>query len=157
MKYLYVLELEGEHYYVGRTDKLPEERFKEHIQGRGSWWTKKHKPLYLTNVKEGDYDGFDEDSLTKKLMNKYGIEKVRGGSYSNFEFTKEQMKILKREINHNNDVCIKCGSKDHWVKDCKKVNNKKDDLVFTKEELDQLLNYGKNLVNSATKYFKSWF
>jgi predicted GIY-YIG superfamily endonuclease len=44
---IYILKLNDNKYYVGKTNKIVNERYQEHIDGVGSFWTKKYKPLYL--------------------------------------------------------------------------------------------------------------
>ena len=46
---IYVLRLEGGRYYVGKTDNVPQ-RFQQHLQGQGSTWTKKYKPVSLVKT-----------------------------------------------------------------------------------------------------------
>lgn len=41
---IYILELENQKYYVGKTEN-PEVRIDSHFQGEGSVWTKKYKPI----------------------------------------------------------------------------------------------------------------
>ena len=76
---IYILSLEGGNYYVGKSDN-PAQRFIQHINGEGAAWTKKHRPLKLLNIYENQ-SPFDEDKHVKELMAKYGIDKVRGGTY----------------------------------------------------------------------------
>ena len=49
--YVYVLELEDERYYVGRTCNFAQ-RMGEHFGGNGSIYTKKYKPLKIKEVVE---------------------------------------------------------------------------------------------------------
>ena len=113
---IYVLKLEKCKYYVGRTNDI-ERRYREHLQGRGSCWTMKYKPLEIKSLYKKN-DPFYEDMLVKKYMNKYGIENVRGGSYSQINLTNDQINSITRELNGAKDNCFKCGG-DHFVKFCK--------------------------------------
>jgi len=49
--YVYVIECEGGSHYIGQTDDIPR-RWKEHIEGRGTSWTKRHPPLRLGHWEE---------------------------------------------------------------------------------------------------------
>jgi len=100
MKYLYVLLLEKGYYQVGLTNHNPRFLLKGHY-GTISELTKHYKPIKYVYLKGGNYDGFDEDALTKKMMNIHGINRVRGGSYSNIILTKEQMFVLNAEMYYN--------------------------------------------------------
>jgi len=119
VNWLYVLRLQDDHYYVGTTTDLSK-RFDEHWSGKGAVWTTKHPPMIVVSVDRGKTT-FDEDTKVKELMSIFGISKVRGGSYSQCELSQEQIKLIEREINHGKGGCLKCGSNDHWIKDCTKA------------------------------------
>ena len=74
---IYTLSLEDGKYYVGKTTD-PVNRIVQHYQGIGSKWTEMHRPIDLHAHFEGD--DFDEDKTVKQMMQKHGIDKVRGGS-----------------------------------------------------------------------------
>jgi predicted GIY-YIG superfamily endonuclease len=113
---IYILKLEGGNYYVGKSDN-PAQRFIQHINGEGSAWTKKHRPLKLLNIYE-NASGFDEDKHVKELMAKYGIDKVRGGTYVQDKLTSNQEEMLKKEIRGATDCCTRCGKEGHFVANC---------------------------------------
>ena len=113
---IYVLRLEGGRYYIGKTDNVVK-RYQQHLSGNGSVWTKKYKPVSLENTIE-NVSSFEEDKITKEYMSKYGIDKVRGGSYVEVELSKFHTDALKMEIWGAKDLCTQCGRKGHWVKDC---------------------------------------
>jgi hypothetical protein len=91
-KKLYILELEDECYYVGVTDDI-KRRFKKHMSGGGSKWTKLHKPLQkdepmlVLEIGVGVDNPFnlievDESTVTYHLMCERGFDKVRGSGWS---------------------------------------------------------------------------
>jgi len=87
--YLYVLELEGGAYYVGLTDNV-DRRFRQHANGKGAEWTKVHKPVRLKfSIRTGMRDARQaealEDEATVILMMEHGVERVRGGHFSNVD------------------------------------------------------------------------
>lgn len=51
-------------------------------------------------------------------MAKYGIEQVRGGTYSTVQLTPETIDHLRREIRNANDLCLRCGRAGHFVSSC---------------------------------------
>ena len=113
---IYILKLEQSKYYVGKSKNV-QARFQEHMQGKGSAWTRKYKPVSIDAIIE-DVSPFDEDKQVKIYMSKYGIENVRGGTYITETLTEEQLNSLKAEIWGSNDLCNKCGRKSHFFKDC---------------------------------------
>ena len=104
---LYILKLKNGKYYIGTTNKDISDRLQEHIDGNGSSWTRKHKVLKLDKALP-DCDRYDEDKWTKKYMNKYGIENVRGGSYCQLNLDHNSIETLSREISHANNKCLYC-------------------------------------------------
>ena len=81
--FLYALELEGGHYYVGQSFE-PDERLAVHKAGKGSAWTRLH-PLVrelerrATRATDWKVAEVAENEWTLELMALYGWEKVRGG------------------------------------------------------------------------------
>ncbi len=61
---------------------------------------------------------FDEDLYVKKYMLKYGINNVRGGSYSRTILSKHEIKILARELCTASNTCYACKKSGHSAKDC---------------------------------------
>jgi predicted GIY-YIG superfamily endonuclease len=116
MEQIYILKLRAGKYYIGKTRNI-EKRYEEHLTGTGSGWTKKHKPLsLLATIKSTSQ--FDEDKYVKEYMAKYGIENVRGGSYSNIVLDANSIATLEKEIRHSNNVCMRCGRDSHYIKEC---------------------------------------
>jgi len=113
---IYVLKLEQNKYYVGKTKNVAQ-RYQEHLQGLGSSWTRKYKPVKLDTVIE-NASPFDEDKQVKIYMAQYGIENVRGGTYVSETLSEEQLQTLKAEIRSSSDLCNKCGRPSHFFKDC---------------------------------------
>lgn len=64
----YVLKLQDNKYYVGRTMKTLDDRFVEHLTGIGSAWTKKYPPLEVVESFSGDK--WQEDALVKNNASK---------------------------------------------------------------------------------------
>lgn len=113
---IYVLRLEGGRYYVGKSDNVMN-RYQQHLKGYGSAWTKKYKPISLVKTIE-NASPFDEDKYTKEYMSKYGIDKVRGGSYVEVDLSDFHKEALNMEIWSAKDLCTQCGRAGHFVKDC---------------------------------------
>ena len=113
---IYILRLEGGRYYIGKTDNL-ERRKQQHMNGTASAWTKKYKPVAVEKIIP-NVSSFDEDKYTKEYMSKYGIDKVRGGSYSQMSLDDSQKKAIERERRGATDACQGCGEKGHFIRFC---------------------------------------
>ena len=123
---IYVLKLQGGKYYVGKSADVIG-RYQQHLSGKGSAWTNKYKPISLLECKS-DVSPFEEDKVVKEYMSKYGIENVRGGTYTQVTLDAVQMEALNREMRGGTDACHECGKKGHFAKYCpnKKVKYSKD-------------------------------
>lgn len=106
---LYILKLEKDRWYIGITTKTPKERFDQHKHGyMAARWTKAYRPLTIHDVH--DLGVVDEEQaelyesrVTRKYMEKYGINNVRGGDLTDNEeyisrfgrfFTKENWDVI---------------------------------------------------------------
>ncbi len=132
---IYVLRLEGGRFYVGKSDNVMS-RYQQHLNGSGSAWTKKYKPVSLEKRIE-NVSPFEEDKITKEYMNKYGIEKVRGGSYVEIDLDDFQIETLKREIWGAKDLCKNCGRAGHFVKDCYAVKDASGNKIEYESSSDE--------------------
>lgn len=76
---IYVLKLEKDKYYIGKTTLDVQDRFQQHLDGNGSLWTKIYKPIKIIRVIKNS-SHFDEDKILKEYMAQYGIDKCRGSN-----------------------------------------------------------------------------
>lgn len=113
---IYILRLEGGNYYIGKSNDVMS-RYQQHLNGNGSAWTRKHKPISVERVIE-KASPFDEDKYTKEYMSKYGIDKVRGGSYVEINLSEFHREALKMEIWGAKNLCTQCGRARHFVSNC---------------------------------------
>lgn len=132
MSTIYIIRLQGGHYYVGKSDNVMQ-RYKQHLDGKGSTWTKMYRPVSVERTIESQ-TSFDEDNYTKEYMKKYGVDKVRGGSYANIVLTDEQEATLKREFRGADDRCQRCGRTGHFIGTC---YAKTEIVEFTNDDSDE--------------------
>ena len=124
---VYILKLEGGRYYVGKTGDVVK-RYQEHMNGAGSAWTRKYHPISLEKSISGA-SPFEEDKVTKEYMAKYGIDRVRGGSYVTETLSDEQRSSLRTELRSAGDCCTRCGRKGHFVASCRATTHVEGDVI----------------------------
>lgn len=115
--FIYVLSLEGNKFYVGRTDLNVDDRFEQHKNGNGSMWTKLYAVVKIVECFE-TYDSFDEDKYVFKYMGRYGIDNVRGGSFSTINISDGDKRALIKIIRNAFDCCLRCGYDNHFTENC---------------------------------------
>ncbi len=131
---IYVLELQGKKYYVGKTNHTFQ-RFNQHKTGSGAKWTQKHKVKDLFAFHK-DMKDSDENKITIQMMKKYGVRNVRGGSWTKVNMTEAEIKRLENKINargrrrsttktsqkkaraSKKKSCTRCGRTSHTVEKC---------------------------------------
>ncbi len=119
---IYVLKLNNDKYYVGRTNDL-QKRLENHKNGLGSEYTKRHVFVSVEKIID-NANVFDEDRYTLEYMAIYGIDNVRGGSYTREKLSDEEYTLLNKQISNALDVCFKCHKKGHFAKYCPQSKNK---------------------------------
>jgi hypothetical protein len=77
---IYILKLEDDCWYIGITMDL-NKRLAQHWSGEGAKWTRLHKPLEVEKIIYPAVEKTLENDTTKIYMEKYGVEKVKGGSW----------------------------------------------------------------------------
>lgn len=156
MLYIYCLLLENDKYYIGKT-KNPQYRLEDHLKGRGSSWTRLHKPIKLIEL-INNCDDYDEDKYVRIYMDKYGIDNVRGGSFSKIKLSQNTRKQLEIMSRGTSDKCFKCGEKGHFSMGCRggsKANNKKivrppkNDVNITLNKPNPVIDVISNVLNIA--------
>jgi hypothetical protein len=107
---------------------------------------KKYKPTFLMKIIVS-ISHFDEDKYVKEYMAKYGIENVRGGTYSNIVLDDNSILVLEKEIRHSKNLCTNCGRNTHFIKDCyAKTNNDGSiiDAIYKEKEKTIIKDNSKN-------------
>ena len=134
-EYIYILELNGGNFYIGKTNDLAR-RFKQHKDGLGdgSEWTRKHGGIKLIDIYPVT-GMLDELSHTLTFMKEYGIDKVRGGLYTKIILSQSEIDYITSNIRAANNLCMQCGSSEHFIKTCLENNIIRKRNVITEHQI----------------------
>lgn len=144
---LYILKCKNEKYYVGKSNQI-DTRICNHFLKNGCAWTKIHHPIRILEIIK-NADNLDEDKYTKIYMKKYGIDNVRGGSYTQIDLPDYKIKALKDELCTIQDTCFRCKRQGHFIQDCfakkdiygKQIEDVEEDVWEDIDELDEEIEY----------------
>lgn len=131
---IYILKLREGKYYVGKSHNV-QKRFEEHLEGNGSAWTKKYSPIKIEKTIP-NASPFEEDRYVKEYMSKYGVDNVRGGSYTQIGLGDGVTAQIEKEIRGATDKCMKCGEEGHFVANCNETaqpEHSEEDDVWASE------------------------
>jgi cellular nucleic acid-binding protein len=137
MVYIYVLKLQKNRFYIGKTED-PQFRLESHNSGTGSAWTKKYKPIQIHQIIP-DQTVHDEQRITQEYMEKYGIDNVRGGPWCQIDISKDK-KMIQKLLLSSSDKCYKCGEGGHFAKFCPAQDSQKVASVNSKKKLKKIKN-----------------
>ncbi|MFL2961040.1 MAG: hypothetical protein ACJZ4T_06025 [Candidatus Thalassarchaeaceae archaeon] len=126
---IYVLRLVRGKYYVGMTTRNLD-RIWDHIEGQGAVWTKQYPPVVGKELFEyrPNLNKSDEDRITLEMMERFGINNVRGGKWcrvkmpsSHYQEIEKKLKIVKKNNTRPKKIfnCGRCGRPGHNRTYCK--------------------------------------
>jgi predicted GIY-YIG superfamily endonuclease len=114
---LYVLALEDDRWYVGKTTNL-RSRLAQHEAGAGgSAWTAMFAPVRLAESRPLG-SAAEETSVTLEYMKRYGIDNVRGGAFCELVFDAATRRTIRRQLYALSDCCYVCGLRGHFATAC---------------------------------------
>ena len=141
MLYIYILELESNKYYIGKTTN-PAFRLENHFDGNASVWTNKYKPIKLIEF-ISDCDSFDEDKYTLKYMEIYGIDNVRGGSFCQIILNQENLNTINKMIKNSTskDIFKSVDTKyNNYLKNFNNIVEINKEINFLEKQIDYVIN-----------------
>ena len=90
--HIYILLLENDYYYIGESSNFIQS-YQQHIDKRSCDWTKLHRTITIAKVIQQTKE-YTVDDCVIEYMKKYGIDKVRGGSFSDVVLSPKQLDLL---------------------------------------------------------------
>lgn len=154
MEGVYILALTNGKWYVGRSADIYK-RIEQHRSGYGSEWTKLYKMIRVQEIIATN-DPFDEDKYVKKYMLKYGIDNVRGGSYSQLIIPDYQLQALDAEFRGTSDQCFNCGETGHFKRYCpNRIDSNMKGSNISTSSVTQCLRCGRNSHTIDSCYAKT--
>lgn len=148
MKYIYLIELKSNKYFVELTDNVIN-NLKTDFCRFNYPWTRKYEPVKIIEIiMIEDIDINKLDEFVEKYMKVYGVPNVRGGKYNNIKLESEtilELKLIENNYigdkNRNNDSLIKV-----WF--CKHCG---EDFINKQKALIHELEFHKN--NNCFEYY----
>lgn len=120
---IYVLALEHGMRYVGKTDLSPELRFQQHLEENSknaAAWCKLHKPLSVVSCYPQTSLSSEDECVLQLMANPmFGIDRVRGGSFSSIDIEPHRKTIVAMLATRAN-VCYLCHLPNHVASACPK-------------------------------------
>ena len=90
--HIYILLLENDYYYIGESSNFIQS-YQQHIDKRSCDWTKLHRTITIAKVIQQTKE-YTVDDCVIEYIKKYGIDKVRGGSFSDVVLSPKQLDLL---------------------------------------------------------------
>lgn len=127
---IYVLKLECDKYYIGKTDRYNINLFLDTII-KEEWsrieWLKLYKPKYIIKTYINK-DFFYDEIIMYRYMKKYGIENVRGGIYTDVILSQQIKDFINKKITEMNTKNTLFTSIKQFFR--KKVKHKEVDKLY---------------------------
>lgn len=116
MYIVYSLKLKKNRYYIGKTDNF-RQRYAKHKSKYGCTQTKKYPVVSVDKIIVTNLP-FMELQLFFEYTQRFGISNVRGDLFHRDRLPLYQEDYIQREIYHEENKCISCGSSSHFISQC---------------------------------------
>ncbi len=153
MVYIYILELTDGKYYIGKTN-YSNFSLNVHFNSNESTWTNKYKPIKLLELFENN-DDYDEDKYTLMYMHKYGIDNVRGGTFTRIQLSKSSLEHLNLMSNCKNNKSLISIKEYNKIKDLTYfddiIKDKYDPIIMNDDFIDDFIDDNIELITFDPK------
>jgi hypothetical protein len=138
--YIYVISQDCGKFFIGKTNtpNVLIEDIKELAKKHNLRWLINYKPFRIHEIIHS-LDTWDEDKITLKYMDKYGIDNVRGGSFNSIILADEELATIRNMISSAKGCCPICNSTGHIKTNCPMQSEFKDYEVIIKDKNDNVL------------------
>ena len=173
--YIYVIRQECGKYFIGKTDgpRIAVADIQELAKKNNQRWLLNYRPYEIQELIHS-LDTWDEDKITLKYMDKYGIDNVRGGSFNSVSLSSEELNTIRAMIASAKVQCPICNSHGHTKSNCPMLSEFRDYEVVIKDQTEFIttthnantvaigtVKYISNAISSAAQttntLWQSWF
>lgn len=107
---IYIIKCKENKYFISNKNYL-QHHSEPYITNNSTSWIKHYLPEKILEIIH-DSKPLDVNHYVFKYMDKYGIDNVRGGSFTNIILTPEQKTTIFNNIYLSNDLYLNCGKSD---------------------------------------------
>jgi len=111
--FIYVLQLKGGKYFVGSSNSTPSTS----LFLLDYEWLRTYPPFLIKHIFE-NCSVFDEIKYLFEMMDKYGVENVRGECLLDRELMEMELRLLKKLSYGLTGKCVVCGDDEHKIENC---------------------------------------
>lgn len=115
---IYVSKLECDKYYIGKTDSS-DIKLNDCITDKNEW-IDKYYPIEIIDLFR-NCESNDVDKITVQYIEFYGIDNVRGGSFTHIILDKHELKKIQKLILTSTNKCYRCGRIGHLTSGCNEI------------------------------------
>jgi hypothetical protein len=154
--YIYVIRQECGKYFVGKTNtpSITIQEIKQMAIENKQQWILQYRPAQIIEI-INSHDPWDEDKITLKYMNKYGIENVRGGSFNSFILSPNEFTTIRNMIFSAKGKCPICNLIGHNKQCCPMVFEFNDYEVVIFDNNDIILTTEPKLLTDDINLIKN--
>lgn len=151
--YIYVIRQECGKYFIGKTNtpNITITEIQELAKKQNQKWILIYRPVIIHELIHS-LDAWDEDKITLKYMDKFGIDNVRGGSFNMISLSLEELTTIRAMIASAKGECQICKSIGHSKPNCPMLSEFPDYEVIVKDQNDILITTPNNQESVNNEY-----